>query len=86
MLTPGQFFNWAHFNNPTVTRLLNEATLPVNTSKRVQLYWQAQRIIMDQAAMLLIRYNEDLEIASNRLRGVLVTKGGYSDYYTAYLQ
>jgi hypothetical protein len=52
----------------------------------VQLYWQAQRIIMDQAAMLLIRYNENLEIASNRLRGVLVTKGGYSDYYTAYLR
>jgi hypothetical protein len=52
----------------------------------VQLYWQVQHIIMDQAAMLLIRYNKNLRNASNRLRGVLVTKGGYSANYTAYLQ
>jgi peptide/nickel transport system substrate-binding protein len=85
MLTPGQFFDWSRFNNPTVTKLVTQATQVQDIAKRVQLYWQAQKTIMDQAIMVPIRFNEDLELMSSRVHGVLVTKGGYTDYYTAYL-
>lgn len=86
MLTPGQFFNWARFNNPEATKLILKAGAINDLSQRVTLYHQAQKIIMDEAAMLPMRYNEDLQLAASNLRGVVVTKGGFSDYYTAYFK
>ncbi|MDB5077922.1 MAG: Peptide/nickel transport system substrate-binding protein, partial [Chloroflexi bacterium] len=86
MLTPKQFFNWARFDNPEATRMILQAGTLQSQSQRLALYNKAQHIIMDQAAMLPMRYNEDLQLLTSRLHGVVVTKGGFPSYYPAYFQ
>ncbi len=86
MLTPGQYFDWSKFNNPTVTQLVTKALAIPNGPQRQAMYWQAEKIIMDQAAMLPIRYNQWLYLTSSKVRGVQILYGGVPDYYTASVQ
>ncbi len=83
--TPGQYFNWSKYSNPTVTRLLNEAGADTNPKSRLQLYFKAETILMDQAVMIPEHMNEDLVLIKSNLKGVTVYQGGYMDYYSAYL-
>jgi ABC-type transport system substrate-binding protein len=84
MFTPSSVFDWSRYNSPTYEKLVRQAEAANSTSKRVSIYWKAEKIIMDQGNMLPVRYNEDLELTSSKLHGVLVTKGGFQDHYMAY--
>jgi ABC-type transport system substrate-binding protein len=86
MVTPGQYFNWARFTNPLATQLIYKAEATEAPSQRLALYDQAQEIIMNEAAMLPVRYNEDLKLVASNLHGLVVTKCGFIDYYSAYFQ
>jgi peptide/nickel transport system substrate-binding protein len=86
MLTPGSFFDWARFGDRHAQSLIMQGGTTQDLNQRVALYHQAEKLIMDDASMLPIRYNEDLELTAKNLHGVVVTKGGFLDYYTAYFQ
>jgi peptide/nickel transport system substrate-binding protein len=83
MYGKGQPFNWTKLQSRKMNQLFAKAdTVPL--AQRIKLYAQAQRIIMNTAAMLPVRLNENLDLMSTKLKGVIVTKGGFIDYYLAH--
>jgi len=50
----GTYMSCSFYENPEVTRLLEEARVTVDTEKRYELYGKAQEIIADEAAALFI--------------------------------
>jgi ABC-type transport system substrate-binding protein len=84
MLTPGQYFNWSRYNNPTVTKLVTEAREVPDGPARLKLYYQAEKLAVQDAWNLPIRQNIWLDMTSSKLKGVRVEFGGLPNYYTAY--
>ncbi|MCQ8783092.1 ABC transporter substrate-binding protein [Mangrovibrevibacter kandeliae] len=79
---PDQYFNWSHYTNPELTDLINKGQQETDPDKRVKIYSDAQRIIMEQAVMMPIRENIDLVMMSNKLTGVTYSGGGF-EYFGA---
>jgi peptide/nickel transport system substrate-binding protein len=79
---PGQYFNWSHYTNPTLTTLITSAQHESDTSKRLAMYAQAQKIIMDQAVLMPIHENVDLVMTSKKLTGLTYSGGGF-EYFGA---
>jgi peptide/nickel transport system substrate-binding protein len=82
---PGEYFNWSHFTNEALTALLTKAQQETDREKRVALYQQAQKIIMDQAVIMPIRQNIDLVMTSKKLTGVTYIGGGFEYLWAASL-
>ena len=80
--TPDQYFNWSHFTDPTLTKLIMDGQQELDPAKRLSIYAQAQKIIMDQAIELPIRQNVDLVMTSKKLTGVTYSGGGF-EYFGA---
>lgn len=74
---PGQYFNWSHFTDPMLTKLITEGQEETDAGKRFAIYQQVQKIIMDQAVMLPIHQNVDLVMTSNKITGVTWSGGGF---------
>jgi peptide/nickel transport system substrate-binding protein len=79
---PGQYFNWSHFTDPTLTNLINSAQQEPDPAKRVAAYQQAQQIIMNQAIDLPLHENVDLVMTSKQLTGLQYSGGGF-EYFGA---
>jgi peptide/nickel transport system substrate-binding protein len=79
---PGQYFNWSHYTNPTLTSLINQGQKETNAAKRQSIYSQAQRIIMEQAVLMPIHENVDLVMTSKKLTGLTYSGGGF-EYFGA---
>jgi peptide/nickel transport system substrate-binding protein len=84
MVGPGQYFNWWRYKNPTVWKLLEEGRTTPNGPKRLQIYYKAEGFLERDAWNLPIRLDENLDMMSSKLRGVVDSWGGYPNYYTAY--
>ena len=80
--TPDQYFNWSHFTDPALTKLIADGQQELDPAKRLTLYAQAQKIIMDQAIELPIRQNIDLVMTSKKLTGLSYSGGGF-EYFGA---
>ncbi len=48
------FFNWAFYSNSTLNGILEEATRTNDFDKRVELYHEAQRIIVEDAPAIFL--------------------------------
>jgi peptide/nickel transport system substrate-binding protein len=79
---PDQYFNWSHFTDPTLTALINRGQGESDPAKRLSIYAQAQKIIMDQAAEMPIHQNIDLVMTTKKLTGVTWSGGGF-EYFGA---
>ena len=79
---PDQYFNWSHFTDPTLTKLIIQGQQETDLQKRAGLYAQAQKIIMDQAIDLPIHENVDLVMTSKKLTGMTYSGGGF-EYFGA---
>jgi peptide/nickel transport system substrate-binding protein len=75
--TPGQYFNWSHFSDPKLTALFKDGQQERDPAKRLTIYHEVQKILMDQAVMLPIRQNIDLVMTTRKLTGVTYTGGGF---------
>ncbi len=80
--TPDQYFNWSHFTDPALTKLLLEGQQELDPAKRLPIYAQAQKIIMDQAIELPMRQNIDLVMTTKKLTGLTYSGGGF-EYFGA---
>jgi peptide/nickel transport system substrate-binding protein len=80
--TPDQYFNWSHFTDPTLTKLIQDGQQELDPAKRASLYAQAQKIIMEQAVDLPIRQNIDLVMTTPKLTGLTYSGGGF-EYFGA---
>ena len=81
--TPDQYFNWSHFTDPKLTGLLLNGNAEQDPAKRLQMYDDAQSIIMDQAIELPIRQNVDLVMTKKTLTGLTWSGGGFESFATA---
>jgi peptide/nickel transport system substrate-binding protein len=80
---PGEYFNWSKFTDPTLTQLINQGQQERDTEKRVKIYHQAQKIIMDNAVMMPIRQNIDLLMTSKKVSGITYAGGGFEYFWAA---
>jgi peptide/nickel transport system substrate-binding protein len=83
--TPGQYYNWSHYTNPQLTKLIHEGETTTNQATRATLYEQAQQIIMQQAVDLPLHANQDLLVYSKNLTGLTYSGGGFEYFYKASL-
>jgi peptide/nickel transport system substrate-binding protein len=79
---PGQYFNWSHYNNPTLTNLLMQGAQEFDPAKRAAIYDQAQKIVMDDAVEMPIHQNVDLVMTTKNLTGLTWSGGGF-EYFGA---
>ena len=79
---PGQYFNWSHFTDPTLTNLINRGQQESDPNKRMAIYAQAQKIIMDQSVLMPVHENVDLVMTSKKLTGLMYSGGGF-EYFGA---
>jgi peptide/nickel transport system substrate-binding protein len=79
---PDQYFNWSHFTDPTLTKLLIQGQQESDPDKRFAIYQQAQKFIMDHALEMPIHENVDLVMTSPKLTGVTWSGGGF-EYFGA---
>jgi peptide/nickel transport system substrate-binding protein len=82
---PGEYFNWSHYTNDALTPLLRQAQQETDADKRIALYKQAQKLIMDAAVMMPIRQNIDLVMTSKKLTGLTYIGGGFEYLWAASL-
>ncbi|HWG01029.1 MAG TPA: ABC transporter substrate-binding protein [Trebonia sp.] len=83
--TPGQYYNWSHYTNPQLTKLIDEGQVTTDQSARAKIYEQAQQLIMQEAVDLPLHLNEDLLVYSKSLTGVTYSGGGFEYFYKAAL-
>ena len=83
---PGQYFNWSHVDDPTLTNLIIEGQQEIDTEKRVKIYQQIQRIIMEAAMVMPIHENVDLVMTSSKLTGLTWSGGGFQYFGAAGMQ
>ncbi len=80
--TPDQYFNWSHFTDPALTKLIAEGQQEFDPAKRLAIYAEAQKITMDQAIDLPLRQNIDLVMTTPKLTGLTYSGGGF-EYFGA---
>ena len=64
--------NRAHYNNATVDKLLNDAKVEVDETKRADLYKQAEKTIMDEAPWLFLYYPKQVVAYRSNISGFQV--------------
>ena len=79
---PDQYFNWSHFTNPGLTNCSPAGAEGDRPDKRVAIYDEAQKIIMDEAVEMPIHENIDLVMTTKRLQGLTWSGGGF-EYFGA---
>jgi peptide/nickel transport system substrate-binding protein len=78
----GQYFNWSHYANPKLTALFTQGQAELDTAKRLPIYAEAQKIIMDDAVEMPIHQNIDLVMTQKKLTGLTWSGGGF-EYFGA---
>jgi peptide/nickel transport system substrate-binding protein len=82
---PKQYFNWSHYSDPTLTKLILQGQQITDQAQRQTIYSQVQKIIMDQALEMPIHQNIDLVVMNKNLKGVGYIGGGSEYFYAASL-
>jgi oligopeptide transport system substrate-binding protein len=62
--------NYTHFSNPEYDRLYEKSMLTVNDSLRYQYYRQMERIMMDEAPVVILYYDQVLRFAGKNITGL----------------
>jgi peptide/nickel transport system substrate-binding protein len=70
-------FNWSHVNDPEVDAWLDEAAQTTDWAKRAALYQKVQERVMDQAWIVPIRDQVNLNAASKRVQGLTYDVQGW---------
>ena len=82
----GQGFNWARYSNPELDKLLDDGETELDPERRVALYQEAQRIILENALMIPVYILQQVYGRQSQLQGITYLPGGQPLMYTAYLE
>ncbi len=82
---PKQFFNWSHYTNPALSKLILQGQKQPAGPARIATYKKIQRFVMEQALQMPIHVNQDLLVMSKKLSGVTWSGGGFETFYLATL-
>jgi ABC-type transport system substrate-binding protein len=68
-ITPTASLNRAFYSNPQVNKLLNAAQSELNPSKRLEMYRQAEKIIVQDAPLVFLHHTERYVVHQPWVRG-----------------
>jgi peptide/nickel transport system substrate-binding protein len=74
-------FNWSHYNNPAVDKLLEEGQQLTDLQQRIPLYQQAQKLIMDDAASIPLWGKRVIIGAKKNIQNVSWSQNVYPIFY-----
>jgi oligopeptide transport system substrate-binding protein len=66
----GSYQNWSGYSNPAVDQLLDQASVEKDQTKRIQLYQQAEQMILNDAPMLPTFYSSDYWVTKPYVQGM----------------
>src|SRR5262249_38837012 len=84
--TPKQYFNWSHYTNPKLTKMIVQGQQMPAGPARLRIYQKAQRFVMQEALEMPIHVNQDLLVMAKELTGVTWSGGGFEYFYLANLK
>ncbi len=73
-------FNINRFKSASYTALVNKAATEVNPQKRIQLYRELQRFLLDQQPMVVVDHFPNLLAAAKNVSGLILGPAGIWDY------
>lgn len=79
-------FNWAHYTNPEVDRLLEQGYLEGDFAKRMDLYMQAQVLIMEDAPLIPVWGKQALMAGRKSVQGIDFNLNVYPLYYNTSIE
>jgi len=84
----GAAYNWGWYKNPKYDELLDKAFRTVDERTRMELYQQAQQLVVDDAAGVFLTFPDRWWIVNRRLRGYYFTPIGleWEDWYHLYFE
>jgi oligopeptide transport system substrate-binding protein len=65
--------NLGHYTNPALDALLEKARVEPDTARRIQLYQQAEQIIVDDAPAIFLAHYLSLTLVKPYLKGYVLT-------------
>ena len=65
--------NTGQYSNPQVDSLLDQASVEKDVNKRIQLYQQAEQMLVDDAAALFIMHSVSFELVKPYVKGYVLT-------------
>jgi peptide/nickel transport system substrate-binding protein len=68
-ITPVSSLNRAFYSNPQVNRLLNAAQIELNKAKRLEMYRQAEKLIVQDAPLVFLHHTERYVVHQPWVRG-----------------
>ncbi|MEM7022978.1 MAG: hypothetical protein AAF637_10330 [Pseudomonadota bacterium] len=78
LVKPGQFkFNWAHYDNPEMDKMLEDAASAPTEEERDRLYSEIQKMIMEEAIFFPIHNQVQLIAHDAALDGVRFAAGNW---------
>jgi peptide/nickel transport system substrate-binding protein len=80
-----QGFNWCHYTNPEVDKLLEQGYIEGDNEKRMALYEQAQILIMDDAPLIPVWGKRQLMAGQKSITGIDFNLSVYPLYYNTTL-
>jgi len=80
-----QGFNWAHYTNPEVDRLLEEGYIESDDAARMELYKQAQTLIMEDAPCIPIWGKRATMAGAKSITGIVFNPRVYPLHYNTSL-
>ncbi len=69
----GAEMNKGHYSNPELDRILEQARIEPDVSKRIELYQQAEKIIVEDAPALFLYHSGDFELVKPYIQGYILS-------------
>ncbi|MDB4895662.1 MAG: transporter substrate-binding protein [Firmicutes bacterium] len=82
--TDGSVFTWSHFTNPDYDKLVDEGARTSDPTKRLEIYKQAQEIVMKEALVLPIYDQVNLLATQSNIKGIFFDANAYPHFYATY--
>ena len=79
--TDGSVFTWSHYSNPEFDALVDEGARLTDVDARLELYAEAQRILVDDAVVLPIYDQVNLLGKQADIEGIFFDQNAYPRYY-----
>jgi ABC-type transport system substrate-binding protein len=76
LLYPGKDYNYTNYDNADLNALLEQARVEQDPAKRVALYQQAEKLILEAVAMIPLAHNVDDVLIKPRVQGYVNTPLG----------
>lgn len=84
----GSAYNWGWYKNPKYDELLDKAFRTVDARARTELYRQAQRLLIEDAAAVFLSFPDRWWIVNRKLKGYVFDPIGleWEDWYRLYFE